>query len=133
MLLKERLIPIRIGDKLIGLITYFIGDNTDKFVRNNPFDVLEDDENEVPHPFTDYWYKPLPNNLEIILVEKNIAKKIQKKTTRKKGAVDIINEEYEVGAITEFKKDLDISDYESNHRKLQKLHKDIKYRKLKLK
>ena len=45
MLLKERLIPIRIEDKLIGLITYYIGDNTDRFVRNNPFDVLEDDEN----------------------------------------------------------------------------------------
>jgi len=44
MLLRERLIPIRIEGKLIGIITYFIGDNTDKFVRNEPFDVLDDDK-----------------------------------------------------------------------------------------
>ena len=92
-----------------------------------------DDESIVPHPFANYWNKPLPSNLEIILVEKNIAKEIQKKATRNKGAVDIINEDYKLDTNVEFKKDLDISNYEGHHRNLQNLHKDIKYRKLKTK
>jgi hypothetical protein len=92
-----------------------------------------DDETKVPHPFVDYWNKPLPSNLEIILIEKNKAKEIQKKAKtdkKKRSPVDIIKEDYKLGSIVPYRKDLDIANYQGQHRKLQFLHKDIKYRTL---
>jgi len=92
-----------------------------------------DDEELVPHPFADYWKTSLPSNLDIILIEKADAKEIQKKVTRNKSAIEVIEEGYDLDVEIEFKKDLDISTYEGHHRNLQNLHKDIKYRKLKTK
>jgi len=37
-----RMIPIRQDEKLIGLITFYIGDDDNKFIRNNPWTILED-------------------------------------------------------------------------------------------
>lgn len=42
MLEKDRLVPITFGSKLIGFITYYIGSLTDKYVRDDPWSVLED-------------------------------------------------------------------------------------------
>ena len=43
MLERERLVPIRFGSRMVGFITYYIGTNPDKYVRDNPWDVLDDE------------------------------------------------------------------------------------------
>jgi hypothetical protein len=45
MMTKDRLIPIVKGNVLIGIITYYIGssDNIDKYVRDDPWTVLDDE------------------------------------------------------------------------------------------
>lgn len=49
MLLRERLIPLYRGNKLGGLLTFFIGDgNIDKYVRNDPWTII-DDEPDTGH------------------------------------------------------------------------------------
>jgi hypothetical protein len=89
---------------------------------------------KTPHPFVKYWTEPLPSNLEIILVEKDIAKQIQREKYKTgKSTYNIILDSYEISDLVEYKGDLDIADYSGNHRKLQTLNKNIKYRKLKLK
>lgn len=42
MLEKDRLVPIVMGDKLVGFITYYIGSVSEKYVRDDPWSVLED-------------------------------------------------------------------------------------------
>jgi len=42
---KNRLIPVKDNDgKLIAIFTFYIGNNDNKYIRNNPWTVLEDDE-----------------------------------------------------------------------------------------
>lgn len=42
---KNRLIPVKDSDgKLIAMFTFYIGDNDDKYIRDNPWTVLEDNE-----------------------------------------------------------------------------------------
>lgn len=42
MLKKDRLIPIIIEGRILGFITYYIGSEIDRYVRDDPWSVLED-------------------------------------------------------------------------------------------
>ncbi len=44
MLKRNRLIPIRAGERLAGFITFYIGSDSDRYVRDNPWSVLDDEE-----------------------------------------------------------------------------------------
>lgn len=55
------------------------------------------DETEIPHPFVDYFNKPLPGNLKIILLDNDLIDELKSKRTRNRGILEIINEEYEIG------------------------------------
>ena len=57
------------------------------------------EEDKIPHPFCDYWDKPLPANLEIILVDNDKLDEIKAKVTRNRGILQIIQEEYEIDEI----------------------------------
>lgn len=43
MLLKKRLIPILKGSKTVGLISFYIGNLVSKYVRKNPWSILDDE------------------------------------------------------------------------------------------
>ena len=43
MLEKDRLVPIMIGGHLAGFITYYIGSLAEKYVRDDPWSVVDDD------------------------------------------------------------------------------------------
>ena len=53
MLEKDRLISIRYGEILIGVITYYIGSDVDKYVRDDPWSVLEDEPDTGDTCFVD--------------------------------------------------------------------------------
>jgi hypothetical protein len=42
MLERDRLVPIMFGSKMVGFITYYIGSITDKYVRDDPWSILDD-------------------------------------------------------------------------------------------
>lgn len=42
MLEKDRLVPIMFGTRMVGFITYYIGSMAEKYVRDDPWSVLED-------------------------------------------------------------------------------------------
>lgn len=54
------------------------------------------DEEKVPHPFVDYLNKPLPSNLQIILLDNSKLGEIKGKRKRNRGILEIISEEYEI-------------------------------------
>lgn len=58
------------------------------------------DETEIPHPFVDYFNKPLPDQLGIILVDNEILPKLKSQVTRKRSLLTIINEDYEVDQLS---------------------------------
>lgn len=43
MVAKDRLVPVFAGDKLRGVITFYIGSDAAKYVRDDPWTVLEDE------------------------------------------------------------------------------------------
>ena len=43
MLKKGRLIPFIIGDKLIGFVSFYITNDVNKYLRDDPWTVLEDE------------------------------------------------------------------------------------------
>lgn len=43
MAIMGRLLPLRVGDRLGGFITFYIGDDDEKYIRNNPWILLDDD------------------------------------------------------------------------------------------
>lgn len=45
MLKRDRLIPFFDKDKLICFITFFIGNNKDKYITENPWEILDDEPN----------------------------------------------------------------------------------------
>lgn len=54
------------------------------------------DESEIPHPFANYWNKPLPPNLEIILLDNDGIDELKSKRTRNKCLLEVIREECEI-------------------------------------
>ncbi len=55
------------------------------------------DLEEVPHPFADYWDKqPLPKDYEIVVLDMKSTYEVKEKATRKRGILEIIQEEYEI-------------------------------------
>lgn len=54
------------------------------------------DENEVPHPFADYWNKPLPEGYEIVVLDMKSTYELKEKATEKRRILQIVEEEYEI-------------------------------------
>ena len=48
----------------------------------------------MPHPFADYYNKPLPSHLEIILVDIDTTNEIKAKRKKTKTILEIITSEY---------------------------------------
>jgi len=55
-----------------------------------------EDEEKVPHPFADYFNRPLSDNLQIILLDNDKLDEIKAKRKRNKEILEIIGEEYEI-------------------------------------
>ncbi|UCB56474.1 MAG: hypothetical protein JSV30_04500 [Candidatus Omnitrophota bacterium] len=53
-------------------------------------------EDEIAHPFCEYWESSLPDNLEIILLDNTKLDEIKAKVIRNKGILEIIQEEYQI-------------------------------------
>lgn len=54
------------------------------------------EEDKIPHPFDEFWGKPVPSNLEIILLDNSNLDEVKEKTSRNKGILEVIYEEYEI-------------------------------------
>lgn len=91
------------------------------------------DENEMPHPFANYWNKSLPDNLEIILVDNDKIKELKAKRTKKRGILEIIYEEYEVETKELTYQPKDIADETGKHWKVKSIPSYIKVKKIKKK
>lgn len=58
------------------------------------------DETVIPHPFANYIADPLPDHLEIVLVDNEILPELKAKATRKRSLLTVINEDYEVNDLS---------------------------------
>lgn len=57
------------------------------------------DETEIPHPFAAYFNEPLPDNMEIILVDNFNLPELRKKRKRNYGILEIVSNEYEIDRV----------------------------------
>lgn len=90
------------------------------------------DENEMPHPFADYFGQLLPDSLEIVLVDNDIIEELRAKRTKKKGILELITSEYQLDMSKEGKyTPRDISDETGRHWNVERIPDYIKVRRLK--
>ena len=70
------------------------------YASDHPSYGQEGDETVIPHPFADYHNRPLPANLEIILIDNAAMPALLAKRSRSRTMLTIVNKEYEVDETT---------------------------------
>jgi len=85
------------------------------------------DENAVPHPFPDYYDKPLPENFEIILLDMVTTNELRRRADEEKRIIPMLLAEYDVDMSCELEfipRDMD------GHRTLMNKHPSYTIRRL---